>query len=169
MYSKIFIILLALLTERCSFSEYRNYSVANGVSLAVIRQEGDKLLLKLRNDRTTTIFFNYSYDKISNSSDVAYGLVCYKENVETDFGPVYDYGMPLVPLEPGSEIEFTTSRSLPSSTLNCYVSVGYYNNVKAVELVKKLASNPSEYLVAEDENTFLTQSAEQVLVALNIN
>ncbi len=170
-------LLVALLASGCSFNrqqpnsyDYRNYSVADGVMLAVTRQETDRIWLKIRNDRTTPIFLGYQRGEDAKPSIVGYGLLCYQDYKaveETDFGPKDHSGMGLDPLEPGNELEFEVF-PLPKLKRNCYISVGYYSNVKAVELIKKFDSNPYVDLT-EEENEFLEQSKQKVIVTVNIN
>jgi hypothetical protein len=76
--------LLALLAAGCSFNrqqpnghDYRNYSVADGVMLAVTGQEADRIRLKIHNDRTTPIFWGYERGTGIKPSFVGYSLICY--------------------------------------------------------------------------------------------
>ncbi len=177
MKSIIFMTLLALMASGCSLNkqksnsyDYRNYSVADGVMLAVSQQETDRIRLKIRNDRTTPIFFGYEHGEDAKTSIIGYRLVCYQNFQaveETDFGPKDHSGMGLNPLEPGNELEFEVS-PLPKFKRNCYISVGYYSDARAVEIVKKFASIPSVDLT-EEEKEFLEQSKQKAIVTVNIN
>jgi hypothetical protein len=174
----IFMTLLAFLISGCSFNKYRNnpfneygnYSVTDGIVLAVSQQETDLIRLKIRNDRTTPIFFGYQRGEDTKPSIVRYRLVCYQNFQaveETDFGPKDHSGMGLNPLESGDELEFEVS-PLPKFRRNCYISVGYYNDVKAVEVVKKFDSNPYVDLT-EEEKEFIEQSKQKAIVTINLN
>jgi hypothetical protein len=166
----ILMTLLAVLASSCSFNRYRNYSVTDGVMLAVSRQETDRIRLKIRNDRTTPIFFGYQCGEDSKPSIVGYRLVCYQNFQaieETDFGPKDHSGMGLNPLEPGNEIEFEIF-PLPKFKRNCYISTGYYSDIKAVEIVNKFTSDPYVGLT-EEEKEFLEQSKQKAIVTINID
>jgi hypothetical protein len=75
--------------------------------------------------------------------------------------------MGLDPLEPGNELEFEVS-PLPKLRRNCSVSVGYYSDEKAIEVLEKYASNPNADLT-EEEKEFLEQSKQKAIVTININ
>lgn len=170
-------LLAVLLASGCSSNkqqansyDYRNYSVADGVMLAVSQQETDRIRLKIRNNRTTPIFFGHERGADTKPLFVSYSLVCYQnyQDIEaTDFGPKNHSGMVLDPLEPGDEIEFEVY-PLPKVKRNCYISVGYYSNVKAVEFVEKFALNPNVDLTDEEEK-FIEQSKQKAIVTININ
>ena len=173
----IFITLLALLASGCSFNrqqannyDYRNYSVNDGVILAVSQKETDRIRLKIRNNRTTPIFLGRERGEDAKTFIVGYRLVCYQDYKaveETDFGPKNHSGMGLDPLNPGGELEFEVS-PLPNIKRNCSISVGYYDNKKAVEIVDKFYSK-SYVGRTEEENEFLEQSKQKVIVTININ
>jgi len=167
----IFVTFLGLFGSFCPYNSSRNYSVADGVQLAVIGQEANSVHLKIRNDRKTPIFLGYQRGDGTTTSEVGYGLVCYKrpqDATETDFGPDSDSAMALNPLNPGDQIEFTVS-PLPKLKRNCSIAVGYYSNTKAVDLVKRLAAQRDVYTVTDDEGEFLEQSAEKIFVTVNVD
>ena len=51
---------------------YRNYSVADGVTLAVTHIGSDKIQLKIRNGRAAPIFLGYQTDDKTKISSVGY-------------------------------------------------------------------------------------------------
>lgn len=169
-------LLTALLASCCSINkqqpnsyDYRNYSVADGVMLAVSQQETDRFRVKIRNDKTTPIFLAYERGEDAKPSFVGYRLVCYQNYQaveETDFGPQNHSGLGLKPLETGNELEFEIY-PLPKLRRNCYISVGYYSDVKAVEIVKKFTSSNVD--LTEEEKEFLEQSKQKAIITININ
>jgi hypothetical protein len=165
---KTIAILMFFFLQNCSAYEYRNYSYSDGVLLAVSRVDSGRIRLKLRNESTDPIFLGHRFlDEQVDLADVRYRLVCYEGDIEKDFGPEYHSGEGLDPLNAGAEVEFEVF-PIPKFRRNCYVSVGYYKDAKAVEIVERVVATSAPRFTAEEE-VFLEQARQKAVVTVNLN
>lgn len=163
-----FVLISVCLSSNCHMSHYRYESVADGVVLTVVKQENDRIRLKLRNNNTLPIYLGYLTEKKTGLSSIRYRLVCNQNGTEADYGPEAHSGMGLSSLKGGDELDFETSRTLPAIKAHCYISVGYYSDIRAVELVRKFDSNP--YIdLTDDEISYIDGSRQNAIVFVNVD
>lgn len=166
----LILIIFALLVFSFSCSARINSSPPDGiVSLSVVNVIEDQIRLKIRNGRPTPIFINQQPARDSVPAFIGARITCQQDGKSLDYGLGGDAPLPLLPVEPGVESEFTAIafKPLPSSLRDCVLTSRYFDNAKAVELVYKSTSPPNQ--ITPEEEVFIKKSTQYLTVKLGGN